>query len=210
MKLSKQKITAIAVILCLLVVGVVYGVGVKSKQDQANNNVVEQEDENQEVALSLEYNEDLTSGYKEEIVIPVKLSYLPSGVYPSASISVEFDKEKLEFTGIDKGTVQNFSKQVPAWNVDIDVSNKSGVVNAMYLDKSSGKNSYHKSGFEKGTKDTVLNLKFKLKDAAKSKDILHLNIADAVFATVNGDTNNSSLSTLKNTMKNKNLMIEVK
>ena len=209
MKLSKQKITAIAVILSLVVVGIVYGIGLKSKQEQVSN-TVKQEDENQEVALLLEYDKDLAANSQEEIVIPVKLSYLPSGVYPSASISIEFDKEKLEFTGIDKGTIKDFSNQVPAWNVDVDATNKSGVVNAMYLDKSGGKNSYYKSGFEKGTKDTILNLKFKLKDAAKSKDILHLNIADAVFATINGDTDNSSLSTLKNTMKNKNLMIEIK
>ena len=209
MKLSKQKITAIAVILSLVVVGIVYGIGVKSKQEQVSN-TVKQEDENQEVALLLEYDKDLAANSQEEIVIPVKLSYLPSGVYPSASISIEFDKEKLEFTGIDKGPIKDFSNQVPAWNVDVDATNKSGVVNAMYLDKSGGKNSYYKSGFEKGTKDTILNLKFKLKDAAKSKDILHLNIADAVFATINGDTDNSSLSTLKNTMKNKNLMIEIK
>ncbi|MDY4573778.1 MAG: hypothetical protein SPD90_01835, partial [Intestinibacter sp.] len=76
MKLSKQKkITAIAVILSLIVVGVVYGIGVKSKQEQVNNNV-KQEDENQEVALLLEYDEDLTANSQEEIIIPVKLSYL--------------------------------------------------------------------------------------------------------------------------------------
>lgn len=206
--MNKQKITAIAVILSLVVVGVVYGIGVKSKQEQVNT-TVQQEDENQEVSLILEYNEELEASSQEEIVIPVKLSYLPSGVYPSASMSIEFDKDKLEFTGIAKGTMQDFSQEVPAWNVDIDASNKFGVVNAVYLDKSGGKNSYHKSGFEKGTKDTVLNLKFKLKDA-KSKEILHLNISDAVFATVNGDTDNSNLSTLKDTMKNKNLMITIK
>lgn len=206
--MNKQKITAIAVILSLIVVGVVYGMGVKSKQEQVNT-TVQQEDENQEVSLILEYNEELEASSQEEIVIPVKLSYLPSGVYPSASMSIEFDKDKLEFTGIAKGTMQDFSQEVPVWNVDIDASNKSGVVNAVYLDKSGGKNSYHKSGFEKGTKDTVLNLKFKLKDA-KSKEILHLNISDAIFATVNGDTDNSNLSTLKDTMKNKNLMITIK
>ncbi|ETJ37985.1 hypothetical protein Q604_UNBC07841G0001, partial [human gut metagenome] len=65
-------------------------------------------------------------------------------------------------------------------------------------------------GFEKGKKDVVLNLVFKLKEEAKSGDMLNLNIADAVFATVNGDTDNSNLSTAKNTMKNKNLILEVK
>ena len=50
----------------------------------------------------------------------------------------------------------------------------------------------------------------KLKEEAKSGDMLNLNISDAVFATVNGDTDNSNLSTVKNTMKNKNLILEVK
>ena len=93
--------------------------------------------------------------------------------------------------------------------MDIDASNKSGIVNTVYLDKSGGKNSYHKSGFEEGAKDTVLSLKFKLKDV-KAKDVLNLNISDAVFATVHGDTDESNLSTLKNTMKNKNLKITIK
>ena len=40
--------------------------------------------------------------------------------------------------------------------------------------------------------------------------MLNLNISDAVFATVNWDTDNSNLSTVKNTMKNKNLILEVR
>ena len=125
-------------------------------------------------------------------------------------MSVEFDKDKLEFIGVKKGTMQDYSKTVPEWTFDVDASNKSGVVNAIYLDKSGAKNSYYKSGFEKGKKDVVLNLVFKLKEEAKSGDMLNLNIADAVFSTVNGDTDNSNLSTAKNTMKNKNLILEVR
>ena len=106
--------------------------------------------------------------------------------------------------------MQDYSKTVPEWTFDIDASNKSGIVNAIYLDKSGAKNSYYKSGFEKGKKDVVLNLVFKLKEEAKSGDMLNLNISDAVFATVNGDTDNSNLSTAKNTMKNKNLILEVR
>lgn len=207
--MGKQKIIGIAIILTLIVAGVVYGVSSNLKKQEPTK-ITQEEDVNQDVILSLEYDKDIEEGSDEEIVVPVKLSYLPSGVFPSASMSVEFDKDKLEFVRIDKGTMQDYSKEVPEWNVDADASNKSGVVNAIYLDKSGAKNSYYKSGFEKGSKDTVLNLVFKLKEDAKSEDILHINITDAVFATVNGDTDNSNLSTAKNTMENKNLMIKVK
>lgn len=207
--MGKQKILGLAIIFALVVAGVVYGVSSNSNKQEPTN-TTQQEDVNQDVVLSLEYDNNITEGSEEEIVVPVKLSYLPSGVFPSASMSVEFDKEKLEFIRIDKGTMENYSSEVPEWNVDVDASNKNGIVNAIYLDKSGAKNSYYKSGFEKENKDTVLNLVFKLKEDAKSKDILHLNITDAVFATVNGDTDNSNLSTAKNTMKNRNLMIEIK
>ena len=207
--MSKQnKIIGIAVILTLIVAGVVYGISSNLKHNEPVKTT--QEDKNQDVILSLSYDKEISEGSQEEIVIPVKLSYLPSGVFPSASMSVEFDKDKLEFIGVKKGTMQDSSKTVPEWTFDVDASNKSGVVNAIYLDKSGAKNSYYKSGFEKGKKDVVLNLVFKLKGEAKSGDMLNLNIADAVFATVNGDTDNSNLSTAKNTMKNKNLILEVR
>lgn len=207
--MGKQKILGLAIIFALIVAGVVYGVS-SNQKEQEPTKITQEEDVNQDVFLSLEYDKDIEEGSEEEIVVAAKLSYLPSGVFPSASMSIEFDKEKLEFVRIDKGTMQDYSKEVPEWSVDVDASNKSGVVNAIYLDKSGAKNSYYKSGFEKENKDVVLNLVFKLKKDAKSKDILHMNIADAVFATVNGDTDNSNLSTSKNTMKNKNLMIEIK
>lgn len=207
--MSKQnKIIGIAVILTLIVAGVVYGISSNLKHNEPVKTT--QEDKNQDVILSLSYDKEISEGSQEEIVIPVKLSYLPSGVFSSASMSVEFDKDKLEFIGVKKGTMQDYSKTVPEWTFDVDASNKSGVVNAIYLDKSGAKNSYYKSGFEKGKKDVVLNLVFKLKEEAKSGDMLNLNIADAVFATVNGDTDNSNLSTAKNTMKNKNLILEVR
>ena len=132
--MSKQnKIIGIAVILTLIVAGVVYGISSNLK----NNEPVEttQEYTNQDVVLSLSYNKDIKEGSQEEIVIPVKLSYLPSGVFPSASMSIEFDKDKLEFIGVKKGTMQDYSKTVPDWRFDVDTSNKSGVINAIYLDK---------------------------------------------------------------------------
>lgn len=206
-QMSKKKIYTIAILLFLAVAGTVYGISTLNKSDSENTKV---EEKIEDAVLSLECNEDISADFKDEIVIPVKLSYLPSGIYPSASISVEFDKDKLEFIGIKDGTMENYSKEIPKWNVDVESSNKYGVVNAIYLDESGGKNSYYKSGFVKGEKDTVLNLKFKLKDSVKQNDKLELTVSDAVFATINGDTDDKNLSTLKETMEVKNLTIEVK
>lgn len=206
-QMSKKKIYTIAILLFLAVAGTVYGISTLNKSDSENTKV---EEKIEDAVLSLECNEDISADFKDEIVIPVKLSYLPSGIYPSASISVEFDKDKLEFIGIKDGTMENYSKEIPKWNVDVESSNKYGVVNAIYLDESGGKNSYYKSGFVKGEKDTVLNLKFKLKDSVKQNDKLELTVSDAVFATINGDTDDKNLSTLKETMEVKNLIIEVK
>lgn len=206
-QMSKKKIYTIAILLFLAVAGTVYGISTLNKSDSENTKV---EEKIEDAVLSLECSEDISADFKDEIVIPVKLSYLPSGIYPSASISVEFDKDKLEFIGIKDGTMENYSKEIPKWNVDVESSNKYGVVNAIYLDESGGKNSYYKSGFVKGEKDTVLNLKFKLKDSVKQNDKLELTVSDAVFATINGDTDDKNLSTLKETMEVKNLTIEVK
>lgn len=206
-QMSKKKIYTIAILLFLAVAGTVYGISTLNKSDSENTKV---EEKIEDAVLSLECNEDISADFKDEIVIPVKLSYLPSGIYPSASISVEFDKDKLEFIGIKDGIMENYSKEIPKWNVDVESSNKYGVVNAIYLDESGGKNSYYKSGFVKGEKDTVLNLKFKLKDSVKQNDKLELTVSDAVFATINGDTDDKNLSTLKETMEVKNLTIEVK
>ncbi|WP_455543417.1 cohesin domain-containing protein [Intestinibacter sp.] len=200
--MNKEKIAIIAIVFSLIVVGVVYGISMKSNEKQITKS--------KSVELYLEYNGQLTSQSKEQVVIPVKLSKLLPAVYPSASISIEFDSQKLEFTGITRGTMENYSKKVPKWDVDVDKSNEIGVINAIYLDKSGAKDSYYKSGFEEGSKDIVLNLKFRLKDDAKSSDKLKLKISDAVFATVNGSEDKSSLSTLKGTMKGKDLTLEVK
>ena len=114
--MSKQnKIIGIAVILTLIVAGVVYGISSNLKHNEPVKTT--QEDKNQDVILSLSYDKEISEGSQEEIVIPVKLSYLPSGVFPSASMSVEFDKDKLEFIGVKKGTMQDYSKTVPEWTI---------------------------------------------------------------------------------------------
>ena len=155
---------------------------------------------------------------KEEFIVDVKLSHLPKDIYPAASISVGFDNNKLEFTGVKMGTMETYGDQIlngsdytiPTWACNVETSNKKGVVNAMYLDMTAGKFAYNEDGFEKGSKDIVLRLAFKLKDSTQAGENYYLDIKDAVFATVDGDKDKSSLATLDKTLKTNNCSIVVK
>lgn len=145
----------------------------------------------------------------KEFKVDVILSELPPDLYPAASMSVGFDNKKLEFTGVKIGTMETYGDKslngddfdIPLWDCNDEVSNKKGEINTMYLDMTAGKFAYNKDGFDSENKNIVLRLGFKLKDSAQDGDIYDLDIRDAVFATVNGDEDNSSLSTVKNTLK---------
>ena len=65
----------------------------------------------------------------------------------------------------------------------------------MYLDTTAGKNAYVSSGFEKEKKDIPFQLIFKLKDSVIPNDELVIEIEEAVFATINGDVDKTTLST---------------
>jgi len=155
---------------------------------------------------------------KDEFIVDVKLSRLPKDIYPAASISLGFDNNKLEFTGVKMGTMETYGDQIlngsdytiPTWDCNVETSNKKGVVNAMYLDMTAGKFAYNEDGFEKDSKDIVLRLAFKLKDSAQSGENYYLDIRDAVFATVDGDKDKSSLALSLNTLKANNCSIVVK
>ncbi|CEN78188.1 hypothetical protein [Paraclostridium sordellii] len=155
---------------------------------------------------------------KNEFNIDVKLSSLPKNLYPAASMSVGFDNNKLEFTGVKIGTMQTYGDKVvdgnefdiPLWDCNKDVSNKKGQVNTMYMDMTAGKFAYNKDGFEKDSKDIVLRLGFKLKDSSNKGDVYDIDIKNAVFAAIDGDKDNTSLSTSKNTLKTNDCKVVVK
>ena len=155
---------------------------------------------------------------KDEFIVDVKLSKLPKDIYPAASISLGFDNNKLEFTGVKMGTMETYGDKIlngsdytiPTWDCNVETSNKKGVVNAMYLDMTAGKFAYNEDGFEKDSKDIVLRLAFKLKDSAQSGENYYLDIRDAVFATLDGDKDKSSLALSLNTLKANNCSIVVK
>ena len=151
-------------------------------------------------------NEKISSNYKEDIIIPAVLSKLPDNEYPAASVEIKFDNNKLEFAGISMGTMETYndydperdneaSYKIPKWTYNEEVANQEGVIRAMYLDTTAGKNAYVSSGFEKEKKDIPFKLIFKLKDSVIPNDELVIEIEEAVFATVNGDTDKTTLST---------------
>lgn len=168
--------------------------------------------------LSLEPPSPIEASSRDEITVDVKMSKLPKNIYPAASISVGFDNNKLKFTGVKIGTMETYGSKVlngrdytiPTWDCDVEQSNKKGQVNAMYLDMTAGKFAYNEGGFEKDSKDIVLRLSFKLKDSAQSGESYYLDIRDAVFATVDGDKDKSSLASSINTLKTNNCNIVVK
>lgn len=151
-------------------------------------------------------SEKISSNYKEEIIIPAVLSKLPDNEYPAASVEIKFDNNKLEFVGISIGTMETYndydperddeaSYKIPQWSYNEEVANQEGVIKAMYLDTTAGKNAYISSGFEKEKKDIPFQLIFKLKDSVIPNDELVIEIEEAVFATINGDVDKTTLST---------------
>ena len=150
--------------------------------------------------------EKITANYKDEIIVPAVLINLPDNEYPAASVSIKFDNNKLEFVGINIGTMETYndydperdeepSYKIPQWTYNEEVANQEGEIKAMYLDTTAGKNAYVISGFEKNKKDIPFQLVFKLKDSVIKNDELAIEIEEAVFATVNGDVDKTTLST---------------
>ncbi|MDR1236978.1 MAG: hypothetical protein LBK28_01930 [Propionibacteriaceae bacterium] len=159
-------------------------------------------------SLTLQSPAPLSVGDREEVVIDVVLSRLPDGLYPAASLSVQFDPNKLEFTGIKQGTMMTRGAlqdgqptfHVPLWQADIAVSNQRGQVNTMYLDTTGGTFAYTSEGFATGSRDVLLRLGFRLRDSVQAGEIYRLSVADAVLATIGGSADRSSLATSSSTL----------
>lgn len=151
----------------------------------------------------------VSASNRDEIVIDVVLSDLPDKIYPAASLSVEFDKNKLEFVGVKQGTMMTLGDStedkktynIPIWESDTPVSNQLGEINTMYLDITGGKFAYVREGFHKKDKDILLRLIFRLRDSAQAGEIYHITVKDVVIATVGGAENRTSLATSLRTLK---------
>lgn len=154
---------------------------------------------------------------RDEFTVDVILSDLPKNIYPAASVTIGFDKNKLEFTGTKLGTMMTHgnttidknSFDIPLWACNVEKANQIGQINTMYLDMTAGKYSYSNEGFDNKSKNVVLRLGFKLKDSVVKGEVYNLTIHDAVIATVNGDKERTSLATNQNTLRAKSSKIVI-
>ncbi|UOY91709.1 cohesin domain-containing protein [Ectobacillus sp. JY-23] len=155
---------------------------------------------------------------RNEITVDVMVSDLPDNIYPAASLSINFDKNKLDFIGVKQGTMMTLGDStaqkkvynIPIWKSDPAVSNKSGQINTMYLDMTGGKYAYTKEGFNKKEKNILLRLTFKLRDSVVSGEVYDLIIRDAIIATADNDIKKTSLASNNNTLKTYPAKIVVK
>jgi len=154
---------------------------------------------------------------RDEFTVDVILSDLPKNIYPAASLTLGFDKNKLEFTGTKLGTMMTYgdttidgnSMNIPLWECNIERANEIGQINAMYLDMTAGKYSYSEKGFDKEKNNVVLRLGFKLKDSVVKGDVYNIKIHDAVIATINGDVDKTSLATNQKTLRGNSCKIAI-
>lgn len=159
----------------------------------------------------------------EEIRVQAVLTDLPDNIYPAANVSIEFDKDKLELVDFTIGTMKVYDDydeasddepkfKIPQWTYNLDMANEQGIINAMYLDTTVGKNAYIKDGFKKGKNDIPFQLIFKLKKSVIADEKLEIKINEAMFATVTGSEDKSTLSTKDNygKLNTENLIIKTK
>ena len=100
--------------------------------------------------LAIETPQRVSITDTKEITLDMTISSLGSAAYPAASMSISFDPSRLEFIGIKEGNVfirsgeNGVSQKLPEWSCNPEQCNKTGEINIMYLDITSGKNTFSK------------------------------------------------------------------
>ena len=156
--------------------------------------------------LTVETPQKLSASQTEEFTLDVSVSHLGDGRYPAMSMSIAFDPSRLEFLGIEEGTVfvlsdeNTVGQQLPEWNCNVENSNATGRINIMYLDMTGGRNAFSKDLLAEDN-NVVLRLKFRLRGSAGAGDVLDLTVEDAVFAATD---ENLSLAMTTDTLRVKN------
>ncbi|MCH5279675.1 MAG: hypothetical protein J1E60_07805 [Christensenellaceae bacterium] len=137
-----------------------------------------------------------------EFTIDVSISELTEDVlFPASSVSVSFDKSRLEFLGMEEGNIFILSDNgfdLPSWSVNVENSNKTGLINVMYLDETAGRYAFSSKGFDEVDRNILIRFKFRLRGSVIRGDIMDFVIQDAVMAAVDST---QSLATQNNTLK---------
>lgn len=108
--------------------------------------------------LSFRVPDQIQAADREEFTVDVVLSELPDHLYPAASVAIQFDKNKLEFTGVKMGTMMIYDDcvpteqeqaplAIPTWSCNPQLANRTGEIKAMYLDMTAEKKRLRKGWF---------------------------------------------------------------
>ena len=163
--------------------------------------------------LTVESPQKIHLSETEEFTLDVSISSLGDALYPAASMSIKFDPAHLEFLGVKEGNVFVYDSalsgslvgKLPQWSCNIEQSNKSGIINIMYLDLSGGREAFSKELLAEDD-NVVLRLSFRLRGSARAGDVYELSVQDAVFAA---SDEAESLAVTRNTLKTKNSRIVI-
>ena len=191
---SKKRILILAVLLFLIVAAIallsVGGGGVFSPAP----------------AVTIESPAEKSPSDTEPFALELQLTTLGKDTsYPAASFSISFDTSKLEFLGLDEGNVPihnagtAYGVSLPAWSVNTDRANSTGLINIMYLDTTGGKYAFSEDLL--GEKNILTRLNFRLRGSVAKGDVLDLTFEDAVFAASN---EKKSLASSTRTLKTVN------
>ena len=154
-------------------------------------------------AVTVETPGKMDEKYRDDFSLELQLTSLGETVYPAASFSISFDPAKLEFLGISEGNViinsseSNSGTSLPEWNVNVERSNETGIINIMYIDMTGGKYAFTNE-LLRDQGNVLLLLNFRLRGSVSAGDILELCLDDAIFAALDEA---ESLSSASGTLK---------
>lgn len=162
-------------------------------------------------AVFIEIPDKMDKKDRSEFELGVFVTKLGKDIYPAASFSISFDPSKLEFLGLEEGNVlildsdSPTGENLPEWNVDVETSNKTGLINVMYLDIS-GKDKGFSQEKLYDKDNSLFYLKFKLRGSVREKEMYEISFKDAVFAC---EDDSKSLSMLSKKLKTKDSFVMI-
>ncbi len=159
-----------------------------------------------EPTLTVETPQKLSASQTKEFTLDVTISDLADARYPAMSMSIAFDASRLEFLGVKEGNLfisdpdNSSGQRLPEWSCNVENSNKTGLINIMYLDMTGGKHAFSKDLLAEDN-NVVLRLRFRLRGSVRPGDVLDLIVEDAVFAA---SDETESLAMTLDTLKTQN------
>lgn len=203
----KQRMKSIFIGVAILIVAILIGLVIWNRKG-ANVETRGLSVEEVVPTLAIETPQKVSISQTDELILDVTIEKLGEELYPAASFSISFDASRLEFLGVQEGNVfvhnnavdSQMTQKLPEWSCNVEQSNKTGMINIMYLDLTGGKNAFSQELLAEED-NVVLRLLFRVRGSVRVGDICDLIVEDAVFAA---SDETKSLSVIQNTLKIKN------